>query len=98
MAANDGVPWLLTDVEVLRLHYAYTIRAWYDRCVARRAEIEALYDPRFFRMWTFYLAGSFIAFQYGQMVNFQLQFARDRHALPITRDYMAQEERRLLGG
>jgi cyclopropane-fatty-acyl-phospholipid synthase len=94
--SNDGIRWFLTDVEVLRLHYAYTLKAWYDRCLANREAIVALYDERFFRMWTFYLAGSYTAFTYGQLVNFQLQFARDRHALPITRDYMAQAERELL--
>jgi cyclopropane-fatty-acyl-phospholipid synthase len=54
-----------------------------------------MYDEKFFRMWTFYLAGSCVSFRYGGMVNYQLQFARNRHALPITRDYMGDEERRL---
>ena len=56
--------------------------------VAAREQIEALYDARFFRMWTLYLAGAATVFQHGGMVNFQIQYARSRHALPITRDYM----------
>ncbi|WP_375399000.1 class I SAM-dependent methyltransferase [uncultured Sphingomonas sp.] len=93
----EGLKYYMTDVEVLRLHYAYTLREWYDRAVASRDAIVALYDEKFFRMWTFYLAGSYVSFRYGSMVNYQLQFARDRFALPITRDYMAGEEARLRG-
>ena len=97
MQANDFIRWFVTDVEVLRLHYAYTLRAWYDRTVAERDAIEALYDPRFFRMWTFYLAGAIASFTNGTLVNYQIQFARDRTTLPLTRDYMLDEERRLRG-
>ena len=96
--ANEGLKFLLTDVEVLRLHYAHTLDAWYDRTVAAKDAIVALYDERFFRMWTFYLAGAGAAFRFGGMVNYQLQFARSRDALPITRDYMLDEERRLRDG
>ncbi len=95
--ANEGLRMYLTDVEVLRLHYAYTLQHWYDRTTAAREAIVALYDERFFRMWQFYLAGALCAFRYGGLVNYQLQFARNRHALPITRDYMAEGERRLRG-
>ncbi|MBN8809186.1 MAG: class I SAM-dependent methyltransferase [Sphingomonas sp.] len=91
----EGLRYYMTDCEVLRLHYAYTLRDWYDRATANRDKIVALYDEPFFRMWTFYLAGSCVSFLYGGMVNFQLQFARDRNALPITRDYMNDEERRI---
>jgi cyclopropane-fatty-acyl-phospholipid synthase len=93
--AHEGLRWYLSDVEVLRRHYGYTLKAWYDRAVAARDEIVRIYDERFFRMWTFYLAGSYAAFMYGGLVNFQLQFTRHRDALPLTRDYMADEERRL---
>ena len=79
---------IATDVEVLRLHYAFTLQEWYRRTVAAREQIEALYYARFFRMWTLYLAGAATVFQHGGMVNFQIQYARSRHALPITRDYM----------
>ncbi|RVT41693.1 SAM-dependent methyltransferase [Sphingobium algorifonticola] len=95
VAASERNKLMLTDVEVLRLHYAHTLRQWYMRVQARQAEIEALYDARFFRMWSFYLAGATAAFESGGMVNFQLQYARNRHTLPITRDYMVQAEKHL---
>ncbi len=88
----------LTDLEVLRLHYAHTLKHWYDRAVAAKDAIVDLYDERFYRMWIFYLAGSHISFAEGGMVNYQLQFARSRRALPITRDYMAEAERTLHAG
>ena len=95
VSANEGLRFILTDVEVLRLHYAYTLDHWYDRTVAARAAIVALYDEPFYRMWQFYLAGAVAAFRYGGMVNYQLQYAKNRHTLPITRDYMIEAERAL---
>ncbi len=92
VAASEGLRMHLTDVEVLRLHYAHTLQHWYDRTVAARDDIVALYDARFYRMWQFYLAGALCAFKYGGLVNYQLQYARSRHALPITRDYMGARE------
>jgi cyclopropane-fatty-acyl-phospholipid synthase len=92
---HEGMRIFLTDVEVLRLHYAYTLQAWYDRATAAKAEIVALYDESFFRMWTFYLAGSLCAFRNGGLVNYQLQYSRSRAALPITRDYMIEAEKEL---
>ncbi|MDP5279341.1 cyclopropane-fatty-acyl-phospholipid synthase family protein [Sphingomonas sp. DG1-23] len=88
----EGLRMFPTDIEVLRLHYAHTLKAWYDRTVAAHDEIVALYDERFFRMWTFYLAGSYVAFLNGGLVNYQLQMSRSRDSLPITRDYMAEAE------
>jgi cyclopropane-fatty-acyl-phospholipid synthase len=93
----EGLRMFCTDVEVLRLHYALTLEEWYRRTVAARDAIVELYDERFYRMWTYYLAGSIVSFRYGGLVNYQLQFARDRHTLPITRDYMAEAETRLRG-
>ncbi|MFA6607175.1 MAG: cyclopropane-fatty-acyl-phospholipid synthase family protein [Sphingomonas sp.] len=95
ISANEGLRLMVTDVEVLRLHYAYTLDDWYDRTVAAREQIVALYDERFFRMWQFYLAGAGAAFHFGGMVNYQVQFAKNRHVLPITRDYMIEGEQRL---
>ncbi len=92
VGASEGVRMFLTDVEVLRLHYAHTLQHWYDRTTAARAAITELYDERFFRMWQFYLAGALCAFRYGGLVNYQLQYARNRHTLPITRDYMGAAE------
>lgn len=96
--ASERSRLIATDIETLRLHYAHTLRAWYQRTVARQVEIEALYDARFFRMWTFYLAGATAAFEHGGMCNYQVQFARSRHALPITRDYIAETEARYRSG
>jgi cyclopropane-fatty-acyl-phospholipid synthase len=85
----------VTDIEILRLHYARTIREWMKRFMANRDKVKALYDERFCRMWEFYLAGAEASFRYIGMNNFQIQFGRDQHFLPITRDYMIQEEDRL---
>jgi len=85
---------LLTDVEVLRLHYYHTLRHWYGRCVAAKDQIVALYDERFYRMWTYYLAASASGFLYGSQTIYQLQYVRDRQTLPITRDYMSEAEAR----
>ncbi|NNM78222.1 class I SAM-dependent methyltransferase [Sphingomonas sp. ID1715] len=95
--ASESARLIASDVETLRLHYAYTLKHWYDRTVAKRAEIEALYDERFFRMWQFYLAGALVSFEHGGMCNYQVQYVRSRHAVPITRDYMADAERSYSG-
>ncbi len=84
----------VTDVEILRLHYAETLKAWRERFVAHWAEAAALYDERFCRMWEFYLAGSEAFFRQMDGMVFQIQLAKDRHAVPMTRDYMASEEAR----
>jgi len=86
---------ILSDLETLRLHYAWTLDTWYDRTVAARAEIVKLYDERFYRMWLFYLAGAASAFRHGGMCNYQLQYIRRRDAVPYTRDYMSEEETKL---
>src|SRR4051812_19969878 len=86
---------VVTDVEAMRFHYAYTLEEWYNRTVAHKEEITALYDERFFRMWQFYLAGAEAAFSYGGLVNWQLQYVKRRGSLPITRDFMFEEEERL---
>ena len=88
LAASEKVRLIATDIETLRLHYAKTIRCWYSNCVANRNKIIAMYDERFFRMWTFYLAGAATVFEHGGMCNYQIQYARGRRALPITRDYL----------
>lgn len=94
--ASEKVRLIATDVENLRLHYAKTLREWYKRCVANRDAIVALYDERFYRMWIFYLSGATAAFESGGMCNYQIQYTRSRHALPLTRDYIADGERALL--
>lgn len=96
-AASEKIPLIITDVEILRLHYNKTLRCWYDNVVENRDKIVELFDERFFRLWTFYLAGATAAFEYGSMVNFQIQYVRQRRALPLTRGYMEQTEEKLLG-
>jgi len=85
----------VTDVEILRLHYAKTLREWYHRFAAHRERAKELYDERFCRMWEFYLAASECAFRYAGMNNFQIQFVKNQHSLPLTRNYMFAEEERL---
>ncbi len=84
---------IVTDVEVLRLHYAKTLSAWQRRFAANRDAIAALYDERFCRMFEFYLAGAELAFRHQGHVVFQIQLTRDQTALPLTRDYMFDTER-----
>lgn len=97
LAASEKSRLIATDIETLRLHYALTLREWYARTLAHEAEIVAMMGVRFFRMWCFYLAGATAAFESGGMGNYQIQFARSRHALPLTRDYMAEAERDYVG-
>jgi len=88
--------WMwITDIEVLRLQYGLTIRAWYDRCAAQQAEIERLYDARFYRMWMFYLAAAMSAFNNDGHMNVQIQLTKRRDTLPLRRDYIAETERDL---
>jgi cyclopropane-fatty-acyl-phospholipid synthase len=94
VTASEKVRLIASDVETLRLHYAYTLRHWLDRAEKARPQIEAMYDARFFRMWEFYLAGGIVMFESGAACNYQVQYIRDRNAVPITRDYMAEAERR----
>jgi cyclopropane-fatty-acyl-phospholipid synthase len=86
---------IVTDIEILRLHYAETLAAWQRRFAAHRAEIARLYDERFCRMWEFYLCVSEIAFRYRGHFVFQLQLAKKIDAVPITRDYIGEGEHRL---
>jgi cyclopropane-fatty-acyl-phospholipid synthase len=86
---------LITDVEILRLHYAETLQAWRERFLAHREEVERLYDQRFVRMWEFYLAASEVAFREQAMMVMQIQLTKRQDVVPITRDYIAHEEARL---
>lgn len=95
VAASEKYRLVANDVETLRLHYAKTLREWYCRCLEHQDQIVAMFDQRFFRMWTFYLSGATAAFENGGMCNYQIQFARSRHALPLIRDYMAAKESEL---
>ena len=83
----------MTDCEILRLHYAETLKHWRMRFLANRERVKALYDERFCRMWEFYLAASEIAFRRQGHMNFQIQLAKRVDSVPITRDYMFDWER-----
>ncbi len=84
-----------TDIEILRLHYAETLKAWRERFLAHREEIEALYDRRFFLMFEFYLAASEMSFRHRGLMVFQIQLAKHQEAVPLTRDYIGPAEERL---
>jgi cyclopropane-fatty-acyl-phospholipid synthase len=88
---------IITDLEILRLHYAETLRAWRERFLANWDKAAAILDETFCRMWEFYLAGSETAFRYQNLVVFQVQLAKRLGALPLTRDYIHEGERQLLG-
>jgi cyclopropane-fatty-acyl-phospholipid synthase len=83
------------DIEILRLHYAETLKAWRERFMARREEAVRLYDERFARMWEFYLAASEMAFRKQGLMNFQIQLTKRQGVVPMTRDYIVQAENRL---
>jgi cyclopropane-fatty-acyl-phospholipid synthase len=97
LPAVERAQLVVTDVEVLQLHYAETLKAWRERFLAHREEAVRIYDQRFVRMWEFYLACSEMAFREGDMVVFQIQMAKRKDLLPATRDYIAREEARLRG-
>jgi cyclopropane-fatty-acyl-phospholipid synthase len=93
LAAAERAGLWVTDIEILRLHYADTLHHWYDRFMAQREKAAELYDERFCRMWEFYLLGCEVAFRHmGQMV-FQMQLTRRQDAVPLTRDYITDWER-----
>jgi cyclopropane-fatty-acyl-phospholipid synthase len=92
--ASEKVRLMASDVEMLRLHYAYTLREWLKRFTAERERMVRLYDERFFRMWEYYLAGGIVMFESGAACNYQIQYIRDRNAVPITRDYMTEADMR----
>jgi cyclopropane-fatty-acyl-phospholipid synthase len=87
----------ITDIEILRLHYAETLRHWRERFLENRVQIRKAYDDRFVRMWEFHLAASEMLFRYGGLMVFQLQLARNINATPIIRDYMVDRERLRMG-
>lgn len=95
LPAIERAGLLVTDIEILRLHYAETLRAWRERFLARREEVERLYDECFVRMWEFYLAASETAFREHGMMVFQIQMTKRQGVVPMTRDYIAREEARL---
>jgi cyclopropane-fatty-acyl-phospholipid synthase len=97
LPAIERAGLLVNDIEILRLHYAETLKAWRERFLARAEEAERLYDKRFVRMWEFYLAASEMSFRKQALMNFQIQLTKQQGVVPMTRDYIAREEARLRG-
>jgi cyclopropane-fatty-acyl-phospholipid synthase len=95
MPAIERAGLLVCDTEILRLHYAETLKAWRQRFMARREEAVQLYDERFARMWEFYLACSEMSFRKQNMMNFQIQLTKRQGVVPMTRDYVVSEETKL---
>jgi cyclopropane-fatty-acyl-phospholipid synthase len=95
LPAIERARLVVTDVEILQLHYAETLKAWRERFLAHRDEALRLYDQRFVRMWEFYLACSEMAFREADTVVFQIQMAKHKAVTPATRDYIAREQARL---
>lgn len=92
MPAVERAGFLATDIEILPLHYADTLREWRRRLLAHREEVLALYDQRLLRLWEFYLAGSEVGFRMDRLFVFQLQLTRPQNVVPRTRDYLAERK------
>jgi len=93
LAAVEREQLYVTDIEILRLHYARTLQHWHERFQANRDRIRAIYDERFCRMWEFYLKGCEVAFRHWNQMVFQMQLARRQDAVPLTRDYVTDYDR-----
>ena len=83
---NSGL--IVSDIEVLRMHYAHTLRNWKERFLSKKDTILGMFDEKFFRMWEFYLASCEMAFKWGDQVVFQFQLSKDNTSVPNTRDYI----------
>jgi len=97
LPAVERAGLMVTDIEILRLHYAETLKAWRQRFLAHRDEVERIYDRRFVRMWEFYLAASEMAFREQGLMVFQMQLTKRQGVVPMTRDYIERETARLRG-
>ena len=95
LPAIERAGLLVTDIEILRMHYAETLKAWRERFMAHREDVLRIYDQRFLRMWEFYLAASEAAFREQAMMVMHIQLAKRQDAVPMTRDYIARQEARL---
>ena len=79
---------IISDLEVLRMHYSHTLRHWKERCISNKSKILEMFDEKFFRMWEFYLTSCELAFKLGDQVVFQFQLTKDLTTAPTTRDYI----------
>jgi cyclopropane-fatty-acyl-phospholipid synthase len=95
LPAIERAGLLVNDIEILRLHYAETLKIWRERFLARREDAERLYDERFVRMWEFYLASSEMSFRKQGLMNVQIQITKRQGIVPMTRSYIAETEQRL---
>jgi cyclopropane-fatty-acyl-phospholipid synthase len=95
LPAIERAGLLVNDIEILRLHYAETLKIWRERFLARREDAERLYDKRFVRMWEFYLASSEMSFRKQGLMNIQIQISKRQGIVPMTRSYIAEAEERL---
>jgi cyclopropane-fatty-acyl-phospholipid synthase len=95
LPAVERAGLLVTDIEILRMHYADTLLAWRQRFLAHRDEVEEVYDSRFVRMWEFYLAAAEVGFREHAMMVFQLQLTKRQGVVPVTRDYILYAEAQL---
>jgi cyclopropane-fatty-acyl-phospholipid synthase len=95
LPAIERAGLLVTDIEILRLHYAETLKAWRQRFLAHRDDVVRLYDVRFVRMWEFYLAACEMAFREQALMVFQIQLTKRQGVVPMTRDYILRESNRL---
>jgi cyclopropane-fatty-acyl-phospholipid synthase len=86
---------MVSDVEILRIHYAETLKNWRERFMANRERAKEIYDERFCRMWEFYLAGSEAAFRWQDLMVFQIQLTHRNDVVPLTRDYIGKCEKAL---
>ena len=85
---NAGL--IVTDIEVLRLHYSHTLRHWKENCIKNKEKIVKMFDEKFFIMWEFYLTGCEMAFKWGDQVVYQFQLTKNYRSTPVTRDYIYQ--------
>jgi cyclopropane-fatty-acyl-phospholipid synthase len=95
LPAIEKTGLMVTDVEILRLHYAETLKHWRERFLANRGRAKAIYDERFCRMWEFYLAGAEASFRWQDLMVFQIQLAHKNDTVPLTRDYIGKCEKAL---
>ena len=95
MPAVEKAGLLVSDIEILPMHYAYTLRHWRERFMANKEKVVALYDERFLRMWEFYLAASEMAFTHESFFIFQMQIVKNRTAVPDNRNYIHEREAQL---
>ena len=95
-AATERAGLWCADMEVLRLHYYYTLGHWRERFATNRARAAALYDERFCRMWEFYLGAAQLGFLHGSNMVFQVLLSTARDAVPIVRDFMVDDARAMV--